>query len=107
VIPIGLAVGGAVGGMLGQTIGWPGWLGVTGVLRSDSTVDISGVSTPRADVPPSTTPSQRLEAAKVGAVPEVEVGDLEVEVGDLEVEVADLEVKVEAAARTARSPDRH
>jgi hypothetical protein len=78
-----------------------------GSLRSDSTAEISGVSTPRADVPLSTTPSQRLEAAEVGAVLEVEAGDLEVELADLEVEVADLEVEVETAARTARLPDRH
>jgi hypothetical protein len=53
-------------------------------------------------VPLSTTPSQRLEAAEVGAVPEVEAGDLEVEVADRGVELGDLEVEVEAAARTAR-----
>jgi hypothetical protein len=78
-----------------------------GSLRSDSTAEISGVSTPRADVPLSTTPSQRLEAAEVGAVQEAEAGDLEVEAGDRGVELADLEVEVETAARSARSPDRH
>jgi predicted MFS family arabinose efflux permease len=65
VIPIGLAVGGAVAGMLGQTIGWRGWLGVTGVLPLLAAVVVAAAIPPDPPAAAPRTSSPRLRVRRL------------------------------------------